>query len=566
MRPSACLAVAVSGALVLAGAANGAVVVSTLGTTGTLPASVALDAQGNAYTTNWGSNSVSKILVGGGAAGAPWPVTVGNGPWGIGIDLSGNVYASNTNSDNVSKLSPAGAVAGTFTTETGPLGLTVDASGNVYTANFFGTNSNSITRVSAAGAVTNPFATAATGGNPWDVALDPAGNLFTVDLNGDSVTKFTALGTPAGAPWPVSLGAGALPRSVTTDWQGNVYTANEGSDTVSQISLAGSVTHVALAGADNPQGLTLDSAGNIYTANRISSSVTKVTPNGVASTLASSFPLNGPQDITIDADGRLYVANYSGNNVIRITGTAGEIAAAPPAAPSAPTAVAGTAAATVTVPANPADKRYGVPTSYTVTAVEDPSRTCTVTVPATSCQVTGLTNGTAYTFTAKAVLNAWQTAASPASGSITPAAPQAVPFPTPIPDPNDVVPFPTPIPSSIATPTSNRSPAAATVRVAGLKVVITPTRVRITSRVAVSGAGSVLQVATTARGAKRITRCRGTRVVSAAGTAPIACNLDTRGRAALRKGALKLRVLTTFTPRAGAAVSSARTITATRRR
>jgi len=104
------------------------------------------------------------------------------------------------------------------------------------------------------------------------------------------------------------------------------------------------------------------------------------------------------------------------------------------------------------------------------------------------------------------------------------------------------------------------------VRVAGPKVIITPTRVRITSRVAVSGAGSILQVASTARGSKRITRCRVTRVVSAAGTAPIACNLGTRGRAALRKGALKLRVVTTFTPSAGAAVSTTRTITATRRR
>jgi len=71
VRLSACLAVAVSGALVLAATANGAVVVSSLGSTGTNPISVALDAQGNAYTSNWGANSVSKILVAGGAAAAP---------------------------------------------------------------------------------------------------------------------------------------------------------------------------------------------------------------------------------------------------------------------------------------------------------------------------------------------------------------------------------------------------------------------------------------------------------------------------------------------------------------
>ena len=539
--------VALAAAALAAGPAHGAVVVSSLGTTGTNPASVALDAQGNAFTTDWQDNTLSKVLAGGGAAGSPWPVGVGNGPWGIGIDVSGNVYASNTNSTTVSKVTPAGALTGTFATEPGPLGLAVDPDGNVFTANLNGTNGNSITRISVSGTVTNPFATAAAGGNPYDVAIDPAGNLFTADLIGDSVSKFTALGTSAGAPWPVSLGAGADPKAVTTDWAGNIYTANEGPDTVSKISPAGSVTTLALTGAVNPVGLVIDSAGNIFTANVGGASVSKVTPAGVASILATGFPLNAPQDLAIDADGALYVANYSGNNVVKITGNAGEIAPAPPAAPAAPTAVAGTAAATVTVPLNPPDRRHGVPTSYTLTAVEDPSRTCVVTPPATSCEVTGLTSGIAYTFTARARLNAWQTSASAASGPVTPTAP-----------PLTQAPSQTPALSPIAT--------AASVRVTGLKMVVTRTGARIISRVSVSGAGSIRQVATTAKGSKRITRCRSTRSVAAAGAYSVTCNLGAKGRAALRNSALTLRVVTTFTPVTGAAVNSTRNLTAKRRR
>jgi hypothetical protein len=60
-------------------------------------------------------------------------------------------------------------------------------------------------------------------------------------------------------------------------------------------------------------------------------------------------------------------------------------------------------------------------TGYTVTTVQDNSKTCTASAPRTSCTVTGLTNGTAYTFTVTAY-NAGGTGPSSAasSPSITP--------------------------------------------------------------------------------------------------------------------------------------------------
>lgn len=56
------------------------------------------------------------------------------------------------------------------------------------------------------------------------------------------------------------------------------------------------------------------------------------------------------------------------------------------------------------------------------------------------------------------------------------------------------------------------------------------------------------------------------RILTAAGAYPVTCTMGVTGRTALRSRALKLRVVTTFTPVAGAAVSSTRTITAKRRR
>lgn len=100
-------------------------------------------------------------------------------------------------------------------------------------------------------------------------------------------------------------------------------------------------------------------------------------------------------------------------------------------APDAPTAVTATpvpGGATVTW--NPPAYDGGSPvTDYVVTAAPG-GASCTVAAPATSCTVTGLAPGTAYTFSV-AAKNRYATGpASTASTSVTPPAPQAPGSPT----------------------------------------------------------------------------------------------------------------------------------------
>ncbi len=96
-----------------------------------------------------------------------------------------------------------------------------------------------------------------------------------------------------------------------------------------------------------------------------------------------------------------------------------------PQAPAAPRAVADDGQATVTV----TPLSGGSVTTYTVTASPG-GRTCTITAPATSCTVSGLSNGTGYTFTGTATNAAGTSPASAPSNAVTPTAAAATPTAT----------------------------------------------------------------------------------------------------------------------------------------
>ena len=99
-----------------------------------------------------------------------------------------------------------------------------------------------------------------------------------------------------------------------------------------------------------------------------------------------------------------------------------QISESVPGAPGIPTVVAGDGEVAVTVVA---PSSGGTPSSYLVTAspqVGGVTKTCTVSAASGSCTVTGLANGTAYTFTSTATNGAGTSGSSTASSSATPVA------------------------------------------------------------------------------------------------------------------------------------------------
>ena len=122
-----------------------------------------------------------------------------------------------------------------------------------------------------------------------------------------------------------------------------------------------------------------------------------------------------------------------------------------PTTPAAPTVTAGNGQATVTV--NP---QMGGPAASWVVTSTPGSLTCPITGTSGSCTISGLTNGTTYTFTSTATNRIGTSAASPASNPVTPQSPGGGTTPTPTPTPT---PTASPSPSAVITPVAQPTSA-----------------------------------------------------------------------------------------------------------
>ena len=306
------------------------------------PRSVAVDAHGSFFISDWNNNRVLKVTAGGivtTIAGTRTPGFSGDGgpgaqaqligPHGIAVDAAGNVYITDQMNQRVRRVGPDGIIK------------TIAGDGR--------------TGVSGDGGQ----ATQSAVGAPSAVAVDGAGNLYISQQAFQVVRRVTPDGiitTIAGTGTAGFSGDGGpatqaqirTPVGIASDSAGNLYIAEQGNNRIRKVSVAGIITTVAGNGSqgfsgdgaaavsasiDGPFGVAVDRAGRVYLTDSRNDRIRRVGVDGMITTIAGNGSpgfsgdggaptearLQGPHGVAVDAAGNIYIADTANDRIRKVS-------------------------------------------------------------------------------------------------------------------------------------------------------------------------------------------------------------------------------------------------------
>ncbi len=197
-----------------------------------------------------------------------------------------------------------------------PYGLAIDASGNVWTANL---SNNTLSEFNPSGVAQS--GSGFTGGglnDPRQLAVDTSGNVWITNLGGNVLSEFDSSGAPVSATG--HTGALNDAYGVAIDGSGNVWVANDNASSLGEFNFAG-VTQTGIGGftgggLDEPYGVAVDTSNHIWAGN-YHSVLSEFMNNG--SPISSSGYTGGGLDaslgIAVDGSGNVWTTNENNNSL-----------------------------------------------------------------------------------------------------------------------------------------------------------------------------------------------------------------------------------------------------------
>jgi PKD repeat protein len=267
----------IAGKFGIAGATDGAATTQALFNG---PSGIAADAAGNVYVADTLNGTVRKITTGGtvstlagtalnfGSSDSNGPSANFSRPTGVAVDAAGNVYVSDAGTNRtIRMIDPAGnvttiaGVAGASGSADGsgaaarfvnPLGIAIDAAGNLYVTDVVGAGNSSIRKISVSGGVgsvttlTNQLGNEGNGvalPGATGLAVDAAGTVYVAHFGASAIRKVTPAGivsTVIGTPYQFGFVPGSVPGvlnrpSGVAIFGGTLYIVNTNENSIAEV-------------------------------------------------------------------------------------------------------------------------------------------------------------------------------------------------------------------------------------------------------------------------------------------------------------------------------------------
>ena len=145
-------------------------------------------------------------------------------------------------------------------------------------------------------------------------------NVWVANANG-SLSELSSSGTAM-----LTANTGSLTTGVSIDNSGNIWTLNNQASTVSKYTPAGVRTVYSGGGISTPLALTLDGNGSVWVTNYPSNSLSELNAAGTPVTTTPYVPpVSAPTSITVDGAGNLWITNYGDNSLVEVIGIAAPV-------------------------------------------------------------------------------------------------------------------------------------------------------------------------------------------------------------------------------------------------